>query len=212
MMLKLISATPSPYARKVRIVLAEKAIPFELVTEVPWNSTTATPQYNPLEKLPVLLLENGGAVYESRFILEWLEAKYPAPPMVPDDIDQRLFARQVEVLADGICDALVLVFWERNRAPEHRSQPWIDRQMRKLDGGMRTLAGWAGGRTFVVGDCFGLADVATATVCRYLDVRFPDYPWRQTHPELSEYSDRMELRPSLAGSVPVPQMISDKVV
>ena len=84
-MLKLISATPSPYARKVRIVLAEKNIPFELVTEVPWNSTSATPQYNPLEKLPVLLLEDGGAVYESRFILEWLEAKYPKPPMVPAD-------------------------------------------------------------------------------------------------------------------------------
>ena len=211
-MLKLISATPSPYARKVRIVLAEKNIPFELVTEVPWNATTATPQYNPLEKLPVLLLEDGGAVYESRFILEWLEAKYPTPPMVPVDIDQRLFARKVEVLGDGICDALVLLFWERHRLPEHRSQPWIDRQMRKLDGGMRTLAGWAGERSFVVGDCFGLADVATSTLCRYLDVRFPEYPWRQTHPELSDYSDRMELRPSFAGSVPVSQMISDKVV
>jgi glutathione S-transferase len=159
-----------------------------------------------------LLLEDGGAVYESRFILEWLEAKYPDPPMVPDDIDQRLFARQVEVVADGICDALVLLFWERHRPPEHRSQPWIDRQMRKIDGGMRTLAGWAGGRNFVVGDCFGLADVATATVCRYIDVRFPDYPWRQAHKALSDYSYRMEQRPSLAGSVPVPQMISDKVV
>src|SRR5262245_62501758 len=43
----LISATPSTYARKVRIALAEKSIPFELVTEVPWNRTTITPRYNP---------------------------------------------------------------------------------------------------------------------------------------------------------------------
>ena len=42
-MLKLISATPSPYARKVRIVLAEKGIPFELITEVPWDSTAVQP-------------------------------------------------------------------------------------------------------------------------------------------------------------------------
>jgi hypothetical protein len=57
-MMKLISATPSPYARKVRIALAEKSLPFDLVTEVPWNEDTQTPRYNPLEKLPVLLSGN----------------------------------------------------------------------------------------------------------------------------------------------------------
>jgi glutathione S-transferase len=83
-MLTLISATPSPYARKVRIVLAEKAIPFTLKTEVPWDSTTETPQHNPLEKLPVLILEDGSSVYESHHILEFIEAKYPlTTPMLP---------------------------------------------------------------------------------------------------------------------------------
>ena len=61
-MFKLISATPSPYARKVRIALAEKGLAFELLTEVPWDSTTSTPQYNPLEKLPVLILDDGSSV------------------------------------------------------------------------------------------------------------------------------------------------------
>ncbi len=211
-MLRLISATPSPYARKVRIALAEKGVPFELVTEVPWDSTTATPKYNPLEKLPVLLLEDGGSVYESRFILEWIEAKYPEPPMLPADIDARLAARKVEVVVDGVCDALVQLFWERHRPEEHRSTEWQERQMRKVNGGMRALAEWTGDREFVIGDTFGLADIATGTVCRYLDVRFPDYPWRLNHPNLSAYSDRMERRPSFAGSVPVPQKISDKVV
>ena len=212
MMLKLISATPSPYARKVRITLAEKGIPFELLTEVPWDSTTATPKHNPLEKLPVLLLEDGGSVYESRFILEWIEAKYPTPAMLPEDIDARLFARKVEVVVDGVCDACVALFWERHRDPDKQSAEWKARQLRKVDGGMRALAGWAGEKEFVLGDRFGLADVATGTVCRYLDVRFPEYPWRQTHPTLSDYSDRIEQRPSFAGSVPVAQVISDKVV
>jgi glutathione S-transferase len=211
-MLKLISATPSPYARKVRIALAEKGIPFELITEVPWNSTTATPKYNPLEKLPVLLLEDGGSVYESRFILEWIEAKLPGPSMLPEDLDDMLFARRVEVVCDGVCDALVVLFWERHRPEEQQSTEWKARQMRKVDGGMRALAEWAGTREFVVGERFGLADIATGTVCRYLDVRFPDYPWRERHPDLSAYSDRMERRPSFMSSVPVPQMISDKVV
>ena len=211
-MLKLISATPSPYARKVRIALAEKAIAFELVTEVPWNNTTETPRYNPLEKLPVLVLPDGTGVYESRFILEWIEAKHPTPPMLPEDIDARLFARQVEVVADGICDALVLLFWERQRPAAYQSEEWKARQLRKVDGGLAALARWAGDSAFIVDRRFGLADIAAAAVCRYLDVRFPDHPWRDRHPNLSAYSDAMEQRPSFRATVPVPQSISDKVV
>ncbi len=211
-MLRLISATPSPYARKVRIALAEKAIPFELVIEVPWDSTTETPRYNPLEKLPVLVLPDGTGVYESRFILEWLEAKHPAPPLLADDIDARLFARQVEVVADGVCDALILLFWERHRPEAQRSTEWQARQMRKVDGGLAALARWAGTAPFIVGGRFGLADIAAGTVCRYLDVRFPEHPWRRRHPDLSAYSDALEQRPSFRGSVPVAQSIRDKVV
>lgn len=212
MMLKLISATPSPYARKVRITLAEKAIPFELVTEVPWNSTTATPLYNPLEKLPVLVLPDGSGVYESRYILEWIEAKYPTPPMLPDDIDARLFARKVEVVADGVCDALVLIFWEQHRPEELQSKAWKARQMRKVDGGVAALAAWVGTKPYIVEGTFGLADVAAGTLCRYMDVRFPSYDWRTQHPGLSDYSDVLERRPSFQNTVPVPQVIGDTVV
>ena len=211
-MLKLISATPSPYARKVRIALAEKGIPFELVTEVPWNSTTATPQYNPLEKLPVLIFEDGSSVYESRYILEVIEAKWPEPPLVPADTWERLAARKVEVIVDGVCDACVLLFWERHRAPEHQSQEWIARQRRKVDGGLRALADIAEGRQWMVSDRFGLADIAAGTVVRYLDVRFPEHPWRSQYPNLVALSARLEARPSFAATVPVPQVISDKVV
>ena len=124
----LISATPSPYARKVRIALQEKGIPFELQTEVPWDSTTKTPQYNPLEKLPILILDDGKtAIYESHYILEWLEAKYPSPSLMPEDLDKRLFAKKMEVLSDGICDALVLALFERQRDEEKQSEPWSAR-------------------------------------------------------------------------------------
>ena len=79
-MYKLISATPSPYARKVRIQLAEKGIPFELITEVPWNSATQTTRWNPLENLPVLL---------------------------PPDLDGRLAVKRFEVIADGATGTLL---------------------------------------------------------------------------------------------------------
>ena len=91
-MFKLISATPSPYTRKVRIALLEKGLPFELITEVPWDSTTSTPRYNPLEKLPILILEDGSSVYESSLILQYLEWKVPKTPLLAGDVDGMLAA------------------------------------------------------------------------------------------------------------------------
>ena len=211
-MYQLLSATPSPYARKVRIALAEKGIPFELLTEVPWDKATQTPKYNPLEKLPVLITGDGQSVYESRYILEWLEARHPAPPMLPDDTEGRLAARHLEVLADGVCDAFVLMFWEMHRKPEHQSADWIARQRRKVDGGLREIASLVGTRDYAVGERFGLGDIAAATVVGYLAVRFPQLDWRGAYPNLAAYSDRMERRASLAGSRPEPQKITDKVV
>jgi len=211
-MLKLISATPSPFARKVRIALAEKGLPFELMTEVPWDRTTSTPKYNPLEKLPVLILEDGSSVYESSFILQYLELKYPQPPLLPGDVDGVIAARRLEVLCDGICDAVVLSFFERMRSAEGRSKHWMDRQRRKIEGGVREMARLVGDRTFVVGDQFGLGDIAAGTALGYLLVRFPEFDWRSQYPDLAAFSARIEARSSFANTVPVRQVISDKVV
>jgi glutathione S-transferase len=208
-MYELISATPSPYARKVRIALIEKGIPFTLRTEVPWHGTTATPAYNPLEKLPVLVLPDGTGIYESRFILEWLEVKHPAPRLLPDTAEAALAARQVEVIADGICDAVVLLFFERMR--EAPSAEWMARQRRKVEGGVRALAERATDG-FMVGGRFGLADIAAGTVLRYLSVRFAEYGWAAQYPALAAMSARLEARPSFAATVPVPQTIVEKVV
>lgn len=221
-MYRLISATPSPYARKVRIALIEKGIPFELQTEVPWHSDTATPTYNPLEKLPVLVLPDGSGIYESRFILEWLEVRHPAPRLLPDTPDEILAARQIEVIADGVCDAVVLLFFERMRqAP---SAEWTARQRRKVEGGVRALAaqalaGQAGdalaagaGGVFLVGGRFGLADIAVGTALRYLAVRYPEFDWAGRYPALATISALLEARPSFAATNPVPQTILERVV
>ena len=210
-MFKLISATPSPYARKVRIALAEKRIPFELLTEVPWHSTTLTPRYNPLEKLPVLILEDGTSVYESSYILDWLELKYPQTPMLPNDVDGILAARKLDVLCNGVCDATVLTFFERQR-DGGGSAEWTARQRRKIEGGIGEIARLIADREYAVGNRFGLGDIAAATVVGYLSVRYKELPIRSIYPQLAAYSDRMELRPSLANSKPSAQTITDKIV
>lgn len=210
-MYRLISATPSPYARKVRIQLAEKGIPFELITEVPWDSGTQTPQYNPLEKLPVLICEDGSSVFESRYINEWVELKHPEPALVPKDVDGILAVKRFEIIVDGMCDAMVLMFFEKAREPHKRSPEWTARQKRKLDGGLRELSRVIGEREFAYGDVFSMADIASGTVLKYIDVRWPENPWRAEYPNLAAYSDRLEQRPSFAATVPVPQIIRDKV-
>lgn len=210
-MYQLISATPSPYARKVRIQLAEKGIPFELITEVPWNSDTQTPLWNPLEKLPVLILPEGGSVFESRYIGEWIEMKHPTPPLMPEGVDAILAVKRFEVIADGACDALVLMFFENARDEDKRSAPWFERQRRKLEGALRELSGAIGQRAFCHGDRLTLADIATGSLLRYLSVRWPHHPWRDQYPDLAAFSDRLEERPSFAATRPVPQAIRDRV-
>jgi glutathione S-transferase len=210
--MKLISATPSPYARKVRIALAEKGIPFELLTEIPWNQDTTVPQHNPLEKLPVLLLDDGSTVYESSYILEFLERRYPDPPLLPADDDGILAAKRLDVLANGVCDAVILVFFERLRPEAHRSQPWMDRQLRKVLGGVAEIARLIGDRRYAVGDRFGLGDIAAASALGYLEVRFKEFGWRRQYPALNRYMDRLMQRPSLRDTVPYPQAISSAVV
>ena len=210
--MKLISATPSPYARKVRIALAEKSIPFELLTEVPWNDDTSLPRHNPLEKLPVLLPDDGPPIYHSSYIMEWLERRHPTPPLLPADDDGILAHKQVEALGDGICDAFLLVFFEWQRPPAHQSAPWIARQLRKVDGGIAGLARIAGEGEYMVGGRFGLADIAAGCALGYLDVRFPQLDWRGRHPNLDTYTQRLFRRPSFQATMPVPQVIRDAVV
>jgi glutathione S-transferase len=211
-MYRLISATPSPYARKVRIALLEKGIEFELITEVPWDSTTQTPRHNPLEKLPILLLEDGGSIYESAYILKYLELKHPTLSLLASDIDLRLAARKLEVICDGVCDAVVLLFFERRRPQACQSSEWCARQRRKIEGGVREMGRLIDDRPWAVGSSFGLGDIAVGTALGYLAVRLSDFDWRSLYPNLAVFSDRVEQRPSFAATRPVAQTIRDAVV
>jgi glutathione S-transferase len=210
-MYRLISASPSPYARKVRIALAEKGIPFQLITEVPWNRDTITPQYNPLEKIPILLCLDGTSVYESRFILEWLELKHPDPHLTPQDVDGILRIKRFEILADGVADALVLIFWERARDPAQRSPEWAERQQRKVDGGIREIARLLGDGEYCMGSRFTIADIAVGSLLGWMQLRFPEQAWREVYPKLTALASRLEQRASFRDSVPTAQTIRDKV-
>ena len=206
--MKLLIATPSPFARKARIALHEKALAFEEIVDVPWSPDTAAPASNPLGKIPVLFLDDGRTVYDSSVIVECIEMLVPEPPLIPQDPLARLLVRQIEALADGICDAVVLIVVERNRKEAQRSRDWIARQWRKVEAGTAELSRLLDGRAHFVGDAFSLADIAAGSALRYLDLRLPDFDWRGPHPDLVAFSDRMESRESFQRSVPRAQTIA----
>ncbi len=163
-------------------------------------------------RIPVLILPGGGSVYDSSYICDWLSAHHPDPPLGLETPAERLDIRKIEVLADGICDALVLMFLETQRAEDMRSQTWIDRQSRKVDGGIRELDRLVCGGGFVLGGRFSMADICVGSLLGYLALRWPDHPWRRQFPRLAALSERLEERPSFRGTRPAIQVLRDKVV
>lgn len=210
-MLKLISATPSPFARKARIALIEKAVPFELVTDVPWNDDTIVGDHNPLEKLPILLTDDDGPIYDSSLILDYIEMTWPSPPLMPTAPKLRLAAKTVEVLQNGICDAVVLTFFERGRSPGAQSTEWLARQRRKIERGVAELDRLLQRRSFFVDDKFTLADIAAGSALGYLLLRLPEFDWRSLYPDLARYYDVLSQRESFRSTVPAAQTITARV-
>lgn len=219
----LISASPSPFARKVRIALIEKGVDFDLRNEVPWHADTETPRYNPLEQLPILIPDNDEEpVYGSDFILDWIEVEYPEPKLLPVDKRAQLEVQRIQVLAEGVMDALVLSFFECQR--DHPSPDWMARQFRKIVGGVGALEQRAG-EGFFVNDQFTLADVAVISLLGMLDTAEKQgmqmawleldpniFPWRARFTDLARFDERLRDRPSVAATAPFMFDLHQKVM
>jgi glutathione S-transferase len=218
----LISATPSPYARKVRISMIEKGVPFTLQNEVPWHADTQTPRYNPLEQLPILIPDDGDPVFESTYLMDWLEHKYPEPSMLPADPALAMEAKLVHTIAEGVADATQLLFWEMQR--EHVSPEWTMRQLRKVKGGLTDLDRRVGDREYVVGDRFGLADIAVIALLGMQDMVLqmhaipawqayaPDMDaWNVLYPNLKRFEAHHRNRPSVKETAPFMFELAEKV-
>jgi len=206
--MRLIIATPSPFARKARIALLEKGIAFETVIDNPWNPNAQAPDHNPLGKIPVLLTDDGGGVYDSKVIIEYLEALYPGTPLLPRVPLARVAARQIEALADGVCDAIVLIVLERARPAGLQSRDWINRQVAKVQAGVAQAAQALAGNEFFIGGRFSVADIAVGCMLGYLDLRLPEFEWRAEQSGLIPFYERMMARDSFKQTVPSAQPIN----
>jgi len=200
--MKLVGSLVSPYVRKTRIVLLEKRINYTFEVAVPWDAVSPVADYNPLGKVPVLIMEDGTPLYDSRVIVEYLDNISPVSRLIPESNRHRIMVKRWEVLADGISDAAATIFLERKRPAAQQSPEWIMRQQQKVTRGLEASAHELGTKKWCSDSAYTLADVALGCTLGYLTFRFPEVEWRTAFPNLADLADKLEKRASFVETAP----------
>jgi len=208
--MKLLYTINSPYARKVRIVAAEKHIEITLEEVVLLSPDCPVNQYNPLGKVPVLILPDGDSLYDSRVIVEYLDNRTPLAHLIPQDIGAKVKVRRWEALSDGVCDAAVAVMLEQRKSEDKQDVAFIERQLGKIHRGLQVLndeldsskpmskSNWC------VNGNFSLADIAVGCMMGYINLRFGSViNLAADYPNLERLQAALNKRTSFKCSMPV---------
>ncbi len=200
--MKLIGSLTSPYVRKVRIIFAEKKIDVPLILENVWEKDSQIAQSNPLGKIPCLVMDDGGAMFDSRVIVEYADTLSPVNKLIPPTGKERAAVKTWEALADGILDASILARLEKTWRPsEEQSQAWYDRQMAKVDASLNAMSNGLGENEWCHGNKLSLADIAVGCALGYLLFRFPELKWQKKFSNLNRLYLKLMSRPSFAETV-----------
>lgn len=201
--MKLIGSLTSPYVRKVRVVMAEKKLDYEFVIEDVWAQDTQIQAHNPLGKIPCLIMDDGGSLFDSRVIVEYLDTLSPVGRLLPQQGRDRAGTKCWEAIADGVLDAAVAINIETNRrAAELRSQQWIDRQYDKISAALAFMDKDLNDQSFCMGVNFSLADIAVGCALGYLDLRCGHLNWRDHYPNLQRLDEKLQARASFVTTRP----------
>ena len=194
--MKLFYQTHSPFARKTLVFAHEAGLAAEL--EVVHHETSPTRRngevfaLNPLGKVPVLILDDGEPVFDSRVICSCLDQRNTGPALIPEDPHERIAALRLQALADGLSEAGILARWESVRRPEAlRHQPFYDGQITKIVESYDYIE-----RTVALDDRLTIGEIALATSLSWLEFRgLPSF--RTDCPKLTAWYDHFTDRASM---------------
>ena len=193
----------SPFGRKARIALSVLGLDGKVKVEPASTQNPADPiaKQNPLGKVPVLILDDGTALFDSPVILEYLDMLAGGGKILPKETKARFDALRLEALADGILDAAILMVYEgRYRPPEMAVQKWLDHQSGKAKRGLAALENAPPG----LDSPPTVGQITLACVLGYLDFRVKG-DWRKDHPRLVAWLDGFTARvPAFAATTPPP--------
>jgi glutathione S-transferase len=197
--MKLLGSPTSPYARKARIALIEKKVNCEFVPDRPSNPDSQVPKYNPLGKVPVLVLDNGKGMIDSSVIVEYFDGIGGGPRLIPAEFNARIAVREWEALGDGITDAIVALTHDSRYSPTgDASADWYQKQLKKIEAGLASAQRDIGSNEFCYGNAFSLGDICIGMALGYLDRAYAQYDWRGKYPGLKRYADSLFARASFA--------------
>ncbi len=204
--MKLFITPTSPFARKVRIVVLEKNLPVKMELADPWKNFSGVVPFNPLNKIPLLFLENEEKmIYDSCVIADYLDSLNDTPRLLPLDAEMRAIVKTQEALADGITEALAAIIMAgRVASPEAIPEKWQEWQLDKV---RRTIARFdqqlASCSVDETSNSIHLGDIALACSLGYLDFRMPQaIDWRANHSALAGWFENFSKRPSFMETTP----------
>lgn len=200
--MKLFHSPASPYVRKCMVVAHETGLAarIELLPSAahPVNRDRSIVERNPLGKVPTLITDEGDALYDSRVICEYLDARAGAR-LFPAAGPARWRALTDQALGDGILDAALLVRYETAMRPEPlRWSDWSAGQLDKIHTGLARVEAQAEG----LADRVDIGTITLGCVLGYLDLRFPQLAWREGHPRTAAWFEGFNARPSMQATVP----------
>lgn len=199
--MRLFGTPGSPFSRKVRIVLDERRIAHEYIVERGSAPGSRVPQFNPLGKVPTLVLDDGRGLYDSPVIVEYLDSLGSGPRLIPDALDERIEVKRWEALGDGIAEATVAINHDlREPADKQHPPAWHERHRLKIDRGLAVMEKDLGAGEFCHSGRFTLADIAAGYALDYLDFALPQVEWRKSHPALARLAARLAARQSFSGT------------
>ena len=195
---KLIYAKASPYSCKVRMAAAYLGIALELVATETGKQEPILMNANPLAKIPVLLVPNGPAVYDSRAILRFLD-RVSGGRLYPTEAAALTRVEVQESLCEGLLDSLLAHIYERRYRPEAIiHQPWLDKQWQRV---LRVLQALEVS-TLPAVDTPHADVIALRISLGYLALRFSGQ-WEQNVPGLLNWAETFDRRhPDLLSCLP----------
>lgn len=197
----LIGQYDSPFVRRVAIALRLYGMAYE---HKPWSvfgDAEAIAQYNPLKRVPTLLLDDGEALVESAAILDWLdEAAGPEQALIAPSGVARRQALKVCALASGLADKAVSLVYER--AIHGRATPvWVERCRGQIAGVLEVLEAGRGAGRWWSGGTIGHADIMVGCVLRFLGEAHPDLFEAARWPRLAAHAAACEALPEFQAVV-----------
>lgn len=196
--MRLLSTPTSPYARKVHIALREKNLPCEIEIVDLRDPEHAGKEQNPLGKIPILLCNDGEAIYDSAVILQYLELLHPQPPLLPSDPMDKVRCLRLEALADGIMDATIAWVQEHRRRKDCQDPSLLKKQRSKVQDGLAFLQTQS--RDWSPDSPLDLGRIGAIAAIGYVDLRAPELlvPYADLHRWYQSLRDR----PSVAETAP----------